>query len=51
MKSFGLILLAEEISKQLNIDSVVWLLLVILIEICNKKEQQNVQFEIKKKEH
>ena len=35
-KSFGLILLAEEISKQLGIDSVVWLLMVTLMNTYNE---------------
>ena len=39
VKRFGLILLAEEISKQLNIDSAVWLLLVTFVKIYNEKEQ------------
>ena len=54
MKSFGLIPLAEEISKQPSIDSVVWLLVVTLMKIYNEKEQaeqgklQNVKFEEKR---
>ena len=39
MKIFGLILLAEEISKEPTIDSVGWLLVVNLIKIYNEKEQ------------
>ena len=39
MKSFGLILLAEEISKQCSIDSVMWLLVLTLMKIYNEKEQ------------
>ena len=50
VKSFGLIPLAEEISKQPHIDSVMWLLVIILRKIYNEKEQaeqgklQNVRF-------
>ena len=39
LKSFGLIPFAKEISKQPGIDSVVWLLVVTLIEIYHEKEQ------------
>ena len=39
VKRFGLILLAEEISKQPIIASVVWLLVFTLVEIYNEKEQ------------
>ena len=39
MKSFGLILLTEEISKQLSIESVVWLLMLTLMKIYSEKEQ------------
>lgn len=39
MKSFGLIPLAEEISKQPSIDSAVWLLVLTLMKIYNEKEQ------------
>ena len=51
MKRFGLILLAEEISKQPGIDSVVWLLVLTQMEVYNEKEQaekikiQTVQIE------
>ena len=51
MKRFGLIPLAEEISKQPSIDSVMWLLELILIKIYNDKDQaeqgniQNTQIE------
>lgn len=38
MKRFRLILLAEQILRQYNIDSVVWLLLLALLKICNEKE-------------
>ena len=54
VKRFGLILLAEEISTTPSIDSEVWLLVVILLKICNKKEQaeqskiQKVNFEKQK---
>jgi len=51
-KSFGLITkLAEKISEQPSIDSVVWLLMFTLMKIYNEKEQagqgkiQNVQLE------
>ena len=53
MKSFGLIPLAEEISKQPTIDSIVCLLMVTLMKIYNENEQtkqsklQNVNFEEK----
>lgn len=39
LKSFGLISLAEEISRHPNNDSVTWLLVITLRKICNKKEQ------------
>ena len=39
VKRFGLILLAEEISKQPCIDAVMWLLLFTLLQIYNEKEQ------------
>lgn len=55
LKSLRLILLAEDISRQPNNDSVTWLLLTICMQIHNKREQggkkntkykiQNVQFE------
>ena len=38
-KSFGLIQFAEEISKQYNIDFVIWLLVLTLIQIYKEKEQ------------
>ena len=47
-------MLAEEISKQPNIDSFMWLLVVDFTKIYNEKEQakqgklQNVQFEEKR---
>ena len=39
VKSFGLILLAEEISKQPSIDSFAWLLFLTLMNIYNEREQ------------
>ena len=39
MKSFGLIPLAEKISKQSNMDSVVWLLDITRMKIYNELEQ------------
>ena len=53
IKSFRLILLAEEIQKQPTIDSVVWFSVVTLMKICEKKQAeqgklQNVHFEEKK---
>ena len=39
MKSFGLISLAEEISTQTSIDSVVWLLVVTLMKIYIKRNK------------
>ena len=39
LKSFGLIQLAEEISKQYNIDFVMWLLVLTLTQIHKEKEQ------------
>ena len=39
MKSFVLILLAEKISKQPSIESALWLLVLTLMKIFNKKEQ------------
>lgn len=38
MKRFGLIALAEEMSKQPSIESVVWLLVLILMKIYNERE-------------
>lgn len=49
-----LIYLAEEVSIQLNIGSVAWLLVVTPVPVCSEKEQmahkeiQSVQFEEKK---
>ena len=37
MQSFRLILLAEEISRQLSIDSVTWLLVLTLMKIYQEK--------------
>ena len=54
VKSFGLILLAEEISKQPSIDSIVCLLAITLMKISNEKEQaekvklQNVKIKEKR---
>ena len=48
VKSFRLIPLTEEISKQPSTDSVLWLLVVTLMKIYNEKEQGNVQFEGKR---
>ena len=51
LKTFRLMALTEEISGQPSIGSVLWLLEIILMQICNEKEQakqgklQNVQFE------
>jgi hypothetical protein len=39
LKSFGLISFAEEISRQPNIDSVTWLVVITLMQIYNEKEQ------------
>lgn len=45
--------MAEDISKELSIDCVVWLLVVSIIQIYNEKDEvgqgkiQNVQFEVK----
>ena len=39
VKSFGLIMLAEEISKHPSIDSGVWLLVFMLTKIYNDKKQ------------
>lgn len=56
LKSLGLMVLSEEISRQPTIDSATWLLVVTLMQICNKKKLckqgkiQNAQFE-EKKEH
>ena len=38
VKSFGLIPLAEEISKQPSIDFVMWILMVTLMKIYSEKE-------------
>ena len=54
LKSFEIMELAEEISRQPSIDSVMWLLVVTLMQIYNDKEQaeqgkiQNVQIEKKR---
>ena len=39
LKSFGLIVFAEEISRQPSVDCVVWLLVASLMQIFNVKEQ------------
>ena len=39
LKRFGLSTLAEKISKQLNVDCVLWLLLGMIIPIYSEKEQ------------
>ena len=39
MKSFELIPLVEETAKQSSIDSVLWLLVVTLMKVCNEKEK------------
>jgi hypothetical protein len=39
LKSFGLIALAEEISRKASINHVEWLLVATLKQICNEKEQ------------
>ena len=39
LKSFGLIAFAEEISKELSVNSVLWLAVARLGQICNEKEQ------------
>ena len=39
VKGFGSVLLAEEISKQSSIDSVMWLLVLTMMKIYNEKEQ------------
>ena len=50
LKSYGLAL-AEEISRKPGIDCIVWLLVAMIIQIYNEREQakqgkiQNVQFE------
>lgn len=38
LKDFELILLAEEISRQLYIDVVMWLLVITLEQVYNEKE-------------
>ena len=54
LKSFEIMELAEEISRQPSIDSVMWLLVVTLMQIYNDKEQaeqgkiQNVPIEKKR---
>lgn len=51
MKTFGLILLAEEISIQPYIDSALWLLVITLVQVYSEEEEvrqkeiQNVHFE------
>ena len=47
LKSFRVMALAEEISRQPSIDCVVWLLVASLMQIYNEKKHgkiQNVQF-------
>ena len=39
VESFGLIPLVEETSKQCNLDTVGWLLVLTLMKIYNEKEQ------------
>ena len=39
LKSFGLMILAEEILRQTSIDSVVWLFLFTRIQVYNEKER------------
>lgn len=52
-KSFGVISFAEEISRQSTIDSVMWLLVVTVVQIYSEKKQakqeklQNRHFEEK----
>ena len=50
MKSFGLIALAEEITKHPSVDSVVWSLVVALMKMYNEKEhaEQGKIFEEKR---
>jgi hypothetical protein len=53
LKSFGLVALAGEISKQTNIDYIMWLIMFTLTKIYNEKKQveqgkiQNFQFKEK----
>lgn len=44
-KSFGLMSLAEEISRQPDMNRVMWLLVITAVQIGNEKEQagQNIQ--------
>ena len=49
VKSFGLISLAEEISKQPSIDFVMGLLVLTLMKIHNKKEQTEQEKYVKRK--
>ena len=49
LKRFGLIPLAEEISKHPSIDSVIWLLIFMLIKIYNEKEQAEEKRNIRKR--
>lgn len=54
LKHYGLIVLAEEISKQHNIDYVVWLLVATFLQTYNEKEQtkqRNIQNAQLVKEH
>ena len=39
LKSFGLMVLAKEVSRQASIDSALWLLVVTLMQIYNEEEQ------------
>lgn len=39
LKSLGLVVLTEEVSRQFNMDSFSWLLVTTFMQIYNKKEQ------------
>jgi hypothetical protein len=39
LESFGLMVLAKEVSRQASIDSALWLLVVTLMQIYNEEEQ------------
>lgn len=55
LKSYGLMALVEEISRKSSMDSVVWFLLVTLIQIYIEKKQadqgKNIKYVRVEKEH
>lgn len=51
MESFGLMSLAEEISIQTHVNSVMWLLMIALTQIYNEKEQASKEKKKKTKKY